>query len=136
MEWSEEQAVFVPEMDEEHEALFRVSEELRQALLMGEPRERLDMLVGRLSTKLAAHFQHEERLMRFSRYAAYDWHERQHQTARLKLAAMRDSLRGVGRESVFETLEAMTAWMVDHIAVADHMLAAHLRNYQREQMAS
>lgn len=132
LQWTGEFSVFVPELDEEHEALFQISQELRRAVWNGEPQARVEVLGGRLATRIASHFQHEERLMRLSRYSAIDWHERQHQTARGLLVALTDSIRGRGGESVVNALEALTGWMLDHIAVADRMLGAHVRNYRRE----
>jgi hemerythrin-like metal-binding protein len=136
LQWNKEQSVFVPEIDEQHEGLFQASQELRRALLEGEQPARLDFLAARLATRVAAHFQNEERLMRLSRYSAMDWHERQHQTGRGLLAALIDAIRGHGTASPFDALDALTAWMLDHISVADRMLGAHLRNYDRERLAS
>jgi len=133
--WTEENSVFVPEIDEEHEALFHLLQELRRAVLAGDPPEQLERQVGRVATRAANHFQHEERLMRASRYTALAWHESQHQTGRTKLAALTDSIRGHGHESVFEALETLATWILDHVSVADHMLGSHLRNYDREQHA-
>ena len=136
LQWTEDNSVFVPEIDAEHEALFHLLQELRRAVLAGEPREQLERQAGRLATRAASHFQHEERLMRASRYGAQDWHERQHQAARAKLAALIASIRGHGREPVFDALEALANWILDHVSVADHMLGAHLRNRDRERIAS
>jgi hemerythrin-like metal-binding protein len=133
--WTEDNSVFVPEMDEEHEALFHLLHELRRAVLAGDPLDQLERQAGRLATRAASHFQHEERLMRASRYSAIDWHERQHQTGRARLAALTDAIRGHGQEPVFESLEALATWILDHVSVADHMLGSHLRNYDREQAA-
>jgi len=133
--WTEENSVFVPEMDEEHEALFHLLQELRRAVLARDPLEQLERQAARLATRAASHFQHEERLMRASRYTALAWHERQHQTGRTKLAALTASIRGRGSEAVFEALEALANWILDHVSVADHMLGSHLRNYDREQQA-
>ena len=136
MLWTEDNSVFVPEMDEEHEALFHLLHELRRAVLAGDPLEQLERQAGRLTTRAASHFQHEEKLMRASRYSAMDWHERQHQTARARVAALTDAICGHGHEPVFEALEALASWILDHVSVADHMLGSYLRNYDRERMAS
>ena len=135
LQWTEENSVFVPEIDEEHEALFHLLQELRRAVLAGDPLEQLERQAGRLATRAAGHFQHEERLMRASRYSALEWHERQHQAGRTKLAALTDAIRGHGRAPVFEALEALTSWILDHVNVADHMLGSYLRNYDRQQQA-
>ena len=135
MLWTEDNSVFVPEMDEEHEALFHLLHELRRAVLAGDPLEQLERQAARLTTRAASHFQHEEKLMRASRYSAIDWHERQHQTGRAKLAALTEAIRGHGKTPVFEALEALATWILDHVSVADHMLGSHLRNHDREQAA-
>jgi hemerythrin-like metal-binding protein len=132
LQWSEDHAVFIPELDEQHRGLLEVSQELRTAVLTGESRERLEFLAGRMAIRLAAHFRYEEGLMRGSRYSAIDWHERQHQAARVKLALLWEAIRGHGAESVFAALEELAGWFLDHASVADRMLAAHIRNYGRE----
>jgi hemerythrin len=134
-EWSEDHSVFIPELDEQHKELLEVSQELRTAVLTGESADRLEFLAGRMATRLAAHFRCEESLMRSSRYTAIDWHERQHQAARMKLANLWDAIRGRGAESIFTALDELADWHRDHVTVADRMLAAHLRNYERERIA-
>jgi hemerythrin-like metal-binding protein len=133
LQWTEDHSVFVPEMDEEHLELFQALEDLRHRVVTSESAERLEFQVGKLSRKMASHFQHEERLMRGSRYAAQTWHEQQHQAARVRLSRLRDAVRGSARESSFRALEELAAWMSDHVTTADRMLGAHLRNHARER---
>ncbi len=71
--------------------------------------------------------------MRDAEYPAYIWHERQHRTARAKMAALdRDVQRG-GRQGMFDSLEGLAGWMRDHTLVADRMAGSYLRNYWRER---
>jgi hemerythrin-like metal-binding protein len=135
LQWSEDHSVFIPELDEQHKGLLEVTQELRAAVLTGQSKDRVEFLAGRMATRLAAHFRYEEGLMRGSRYSAMDWHERQHQTARVKLATLWDAIRGRGAESVFAALEELVGWFLDHVSVADRMLAAHMRNCERERIA-
>jgi hemerythrin-like metal-binding protein len=135
LQWSEDHSVFIPALDEQHKGLLEVSQELRAAVLTGESTDRLEFLAGRLATRLVAHFRYEEGLMRGSRYTASDWHERQHQAARVKLANLWDAIRGRGAESVFVGLEDLADWHRDHVTIADRMLAAHIRNHERERIA-
>jgi hemerythrin-like metal-binding protein len=135
LQWSEEHSVYIPELDEQHKGLLEVSQELRSAVVNGESADRLEFLAGRMATRLAAHFRYEEGLMRGSRYTAMDWHERQHQAARVKLATLWDSIRGRGAESIFAALEELADWFLDHVSVADRMLASHIRNFERERIA-
>jgi hemerythrin len=107
-----EQAVHVPAIDAEHQELFRVAADLRQALLNG-------------------HFSHEERLMRDAEYPAYTWHERQHRTARARMAALERDFQRSDRQGMFKSLEALAGWVRDHTSVADRMAGSYLRNYWR-----
>jgi hemerythrin-like metal-binding protein len=135
LQWSEDHSVFIPELDEQHKGLLEATQELRTAVLTGESKNRVEFLAGRMATRLAAHFRYEEGLMRGSRYSAMDWHERQHQAARAKLALLWDAVRGRGAASILGTLEELADWFQDHTTVADRMLAAHVRNHDRERIA-
>jgi hemerythrin-like metal-binding protein len=135
LQWSEDHSVYIPELDEQHKGLLEATQELRAAVLTGESKDRVEFLAGRMATRLAAHFRYEESLMRGSRYSALDWHERQHHAARAKLALLWDAVRGRGTESILGTLEELADWFHDHVAVADRMLAAHVRNHERERIA-
>jgi len=131
LRWTLEQAIHVPQIDTEHQEMFRAAAGLRQALLDGDKAGRVALRCRCLAAELNGHFSHEERLMRDAEYPSYAWHERQHRTARTKMAALeRDILRGDPR-GVFDSLEALAAWMRDHTSLADRMVGSYLRNYWR-----
>lgn len=123
--------MYVPEIDSQHQEMFRLAGELRQAVLESEKAERLALRARLLADCLAGHLTFEERLMRDAEYPSLEWHERQHRTARSKLAALRSSIEDAQRQSVFEAVESLAAWMRDHTAVADRMAGAYLRNHWR-----
>lgn len=121
----------VPAMDAEHQEMFRLAGELRDALLTAEGAGRAQLLCRRLTAETNSHFSHEERLMRDAEYPAYGWHERQHWTARAKLAALDRAVQRGERREMFEALESLATWMRDHTSVADRMAGSYLRNYWR-----
>jgi len=121
----------VPELDEEHQAMFRLTQELRHAVVEGEARERLKQKAQLLAEEVAGHLRHEERLMREARYPHVDWHKRQHNTIRNELTELAESLRSGEQAAILGSLEAIAKWMRDHTSVADRMAGAYLRNYQR-----
>ena len=128
-----EQAVHVPEIDAEHQEMFRAAADLRQALLDGNRSGHAGLLCRRLAAEMNGHFSHEERLMRDAEYPAYTWHERQHRTARAKMAALERDVQRGDRQGMFDSLEALAGWMRDHTTVADRMVGSYLRNYWRER---
>jgi len=113
--------------------MFRLAGDLREALLAGARTSRVDLLCRQLAAETNSHFSHEERLMRDAAYPAYAWHERQHRTARARLAALDGQVQGGVRELIFEALESLAAWMRDHTSVADRMAGSYLRNYWRSR---
>jgi hemerythrin len=131
LRWTPEQAVHVPEIDAEHQEMFRLAADLRQALLAGDKTGHMELLCRRLAAELNGHFSHEERLMRDAEYPAYEWHQRQHRTARAKMAALERDVHRGERQPIFDSLESLAAWIRDHTSVADRMVGSYLRNYWR-----
>lgn len=129
--WTQESSVHVPEIDAEHQAIFRLAADLRSALMNGAKQSQVELLARRVSTEVAGHLAHEERLLRASRYPALDWHERQHQTGRARLAALERGIAQGDLEAVIDALELLAGWLRDHTSVADRMAGAYLRNHRR-----
>jgi len=106
-------------------------DQLREDLLTGAPRKEIDRNLRRLSNDLGTHFLEEERLMRGSRYSGLHWHETQHRTGLVKLAAVDDAARTGRYGTIISSLHELAAWLTDHIGVADRMFASHLRNWRQ-----
>src|SRR5215469_9715728 len=86
--WTPDDFVFVPQMDADHQKLFEDAENLRQAVVLGKSSTQIGFQVWRFSKSLSAHLASEERLMRSSRYAGFQWHERQHHAGRNRMALL------------------------------------------------
>jgi len=134
VEWTSADLVFSRQLDSDHRKLFEQLEKVRLAVECAAPANQLNFRLWRLSKDLSIHFNSEERLMRDSRYPARRWHERQHDAGRHKMARLMEAAHSrVGLNAAFEEF---TGWMKDHVRLADRMFAAHLRNDQRERLAS
>jgi hemerythrin-like metal-binding protein len=134
--WTDDDSVFVPQIDAEHEKLFEGAERMRQFLTHGWRSDHARFPLWRFSQEFLAHLAGEERLMRSSRYPGLNWHERQHQAGRTKLARLTEAVHGGDEQALREALQDVADWLHDHITVADRMFAAHLRNETRERLAS
>ena len=128
--------MYVPEIDSQHQEMFSLAAELRQALLERDDRIHLEALERCLAAAVATHLADEERLLHAANYPALEWHRRQHQTALSKLAALQHGIEAGDRQSSFDALEALAAWMRDHISIADRMAGAYLRNHWRAAAAN
>jgi hemerythrin-like metal-binding protein len=128
LEWSAERnAVCVPEIDEEHQEIFHLGNDLYQALAGGALLTAVEPGIRELITHTTGHFDREERMMRSRRYHAYAWHKGQHDAIRARLAELEQFLARGDREAVMPVLDYLTAWLQTHTAVSDRMMGAYLR---------
>lgn len=129
--WSKSNSVFLPEMDDEHRTIFQATGELQNALDSGAPLLQVQEILHRLMSCVEDHLAHEEKLMRNSRYPSFDWHRRQHNTARRRLGQYAPLIEAGDRQAGAELTEFLARWLEDHTSVTDRMLGAHLRNQER-----
>src|SRR5579872_2702553 len=77
--WSDDYLLGRAEFDEQHKQLFRMADELDNAVLENRGPESQIGLYGRLVTYLRRHFDNEELLMRESAYPLYVQRHLEHQ---------------------------------------------------------
>ena len=134
--WSENNEVFLPQVDAEHRDLFRIADELQQAIagqaVAADVKRHLDTLVAHAEE----HFSHEEWLMQSVKYSSYGWHKQQHNTARRRLQVFAPLVESGESEAAELLLDFLEGWLQDHISVTDRMMAAHVRNYERANATS
>lgn len=129
--WSSAHSVYLPELDAEHRAIYRLGDELHKALLAGAETAQLQPIMVSLWESAEQHFRHEERLMRAVHYSAFAWHKRQHDAARKRAKALAKRIEGGDSAAAEDLLQFLSDWLRDHMAVADRMMSAFLRNYLR-----
>jgi hemerythrin-like metal-binding protein len=130
LQWTASHAVFVTEIDDEHRNIFQALADVESVLASGS-QSQLRKAAERLTSQMAAHFAHEERLMRAARYRSLRWHKRRHDGARKRVAGL---LLRIDRQDPVagpELVDYLTSWLHDHTLVADRMMAAALRNHRR-----
>ena len=131
--WNKMHAVFIPEIDAEHKNIFRLADELHQAVVGGAAASQVQAILRELIAREEDHFAHEERLMRATNYPASAWHKRQHDTMRKRVKEFAPRTEGGQRQAVLLLLDFLSDWLRNHIRLADCMMAAHVRNYERAQ---
>ena len=129
--WSAEHEIFLPEIDAEHRALFTGGRELSRAIASGAHPDRLEEGVRNILLLAEAHFRHEEQLMADSAFESLEWHRTQHDAVRRR-AAETDPRDPV---SIAALLKFVGGWLNDHTAVADRIMASHIRNWSRRRAA-
>jgi hemerythrin len=129
--WNSAHTIFLSEIDAEHRAIYRLGDELHKALLAGAKTAQLQPILVSLLESAEEHFRHEERLMRAAHYQSMDWHKRQHDAARSRVKTLAKRIADGDTAAAPELLAFLSDWLRDHMAVADRMMGASLRNYMR-----
>ena len=102
-------------------------------MLKGVNSKRLQSITHNLIGHIAAHFSHEERMMRSMRYPHYEWHKRQHIVARAATKRLDRQIRRGQAEAGPELLKFLESCLQHHIRLSDRMLGAFLRNHERSE---
>ena len=126
--WNRSYEIYIPEIDEEHRALFQMVDRMHDAVLAGGPE--VEHLAREVAAHVVAHFEHEEALMRASYYASLDWHQRQHEAILAKCTRLMRRIRRGDPKAPLDFLGALAEWLRTHTAVSDRMMGAHLRNHR------
>ena len=129
--WTKAHAVFLPEVDAEHRNLFRMAEELHQAVRAGADVARLQELARPLAAGIEEHFAHEERMMKSVSCPDAVWHKSQHDVARGKIGIAMAEIEAGNQVAAAELIEFLAKWFRDHVSLSDRMMGAHVRNYER-----
>ena len=131
--WTKTHDIFLPEIDAEHRNICRGGSELYKAIMAGAPPERLSTLLQSLLESAESHFQHEERIMRESEFPSLPWHQQQHDAVRHRAQEFMTRIQAGDSGASTELLTFLSGWLRDHTSVADRMMGAYLRNWQRRQ---
>ncbi len=129
--WTSHNQVYVPELDQEHQVIFRLAEDVSRAVRSGALLAAIQPKLRELIRRARLHFTHEEKRMVSLRYPGYEWHRRQHDTLRRKVAKLQQSVRQGDREAILPAMEYLAGWLRDHTSVSDRMMTAYLRNHSR-----
>src|SRR5512146_1125996 len=117
--WTKAHAIFLPEIDAEHRNIFRMAEELHQAVRAGSEAARVQELARPLAAAIEEHFAHEERLMKSVACPDGAWHKTQHDAARKKIAPAMAEIEAGNMEAAGAFIEFLGRWFKDHMSLPD-----------------
>jgi hemerythrin-like metal-binding protein len=126
IEWKQEFAVGVPEVDYEHRELIALINELAATLERQDSELGVEEFLGEIFARISAHFALEEKIMRERRYDQYEDHKADHERL---LDDIRDIMDEYEDEQRFdrEVLAGrLSAWFGVHFRTKDARLHRHL----------
>ena len=126
IDWSDDLSVGSEALDDDHQRLIGIVNQLHNAIETGQDRRTIGDLLGRLAENAGTHFAEEEKIMRRARYPGLDQHA-QHHTALLdQLGELFHEYEVGNIDLTPRTTEFMRNWVLTHLTTLDHELGIFL----------
>jgi hemerythrin-like metal-binding protein len=132
--WKRDYAVGCAEVDEQHERLFHMADELHRAMLERRGKEALASLLKRLLAYTEYHFASEERLMQETGYTGYLPHRREHVKLTEQVLEYQNRMSGGESQIAIDLMKFLSDWLKHHIQGSDVKFAAHLKSRLRPRV--
>lgn len=130
VQWSDNLALGIPEIDGQHQGLIEVINELWNAIVANADPAQVARILDELEQYTRAHFTAEEALMRVAAYPKFREHRQDHRGFIDQVASARAKLAR-GEFLGLDLLRYLTDWLVKHIQGGDRDYAAFIDGQQR-----
>ena len=129
IEWTEDLAVGIEEIDSQHQELFRKINELLDACNQGKGKEVVGKIIDFLGSYVVEHFRCEEENMRKYGYPEMGSHQVHHTQFIQSFGELKAKFEtdGPGAHIVILTNRVVVAWLNSHIRNVDRQLGAFLK---------
>lgn len=117
-EWNDSYSVKVGILDTQHKKLFKVVQELQDAMKAGHGKEKAGEVLGRLIEYTVYHFGAEEKLMENHGYPALAEHRAEHKALTDKVLAFKKQYEA-GNGAILPLMTFLQEWLTNHILTVD-----------------
>lgn len=123
MNWKDEYAIGIQEIDNQHKTLLEFITDFEQAVEGKAHWNTVQPLIARTREFVKFHFAVEESLMHIVKYPGFAAHRAEHQNVLDQLAALEH--RVLRRETMGELQQMMRTWLFQHIIESDQPFARY-----------
>ena len=116
--WQNAYSLGMPEIDEQHKALFKLIDDLWDALVKRTSVENQLRLIEGLELYTITHFSQEETFMRVIKYPKFDTHKQMHDQFVERIAEEKSRLLA-GKNISLDVLYFLKDWLINQILVSD-----------------
>jgi len=126
--WNDSYSVGSAEIDEQHQKLFHIADELHRAMLERRGKEALNGLLQRLVAYTRHHFACEERAMRDHAYPGYLQHRMEHEKLTGQVLEFQNKVTRGQATVTIEIMTFLSDWLRNHIQLSDQKLGKHMKS--------
>ncbi|MGH9642017.1 MAG: bacteriohemerythrin [Terriglobales bacterium] len=121
-----ESSIGIPELDLQHERLFRLVHELKRAVASGQGHAITGTILNKLVNYTIHHFATEEELMQQHGFPGVAAHRIVHNTLTLKLSELHQQYQSGDQSTAEDCLRFLRTWLEEHVLNADRQFAQYL----------
>lgn len=129
MEWNAKLGVGVRAIDDDHQKLVGMVNDLYDAMRTAQGKEVLGKVLDGLISYTKTHFAREEQLMAIHKYPQADAHHKEHVALATKVLEVQAKFKS-GNTAILsmEVLNFLREWLIKHIQASDAALGAFLKS--------
>lgn len=129
IEWKEDLAIGVMDVDSQHKELFIKVNDLFNACNAGKGKEYIDNVIKYLEDYVVLHFSSEEKLQKQNNYPEHEKHKAQHDQFISDFQALKEKIEksGVTGLTIVQLNQVLVDWLINHIRKSDKALGAFLK---------
>ena len=131
--WKKEFETGIANIDEQHKKLVAMINELYEAFVDKEHKERVDEIVDKMTEYTVYHFSTEEDYFRKIAFPDLIAHKKMHQEFVEKVAVFKENIVQSKTTLTFKVLSFLQDWLLNHIQYADKAYVPALKKYLENQ---
>ncbi|WP_406656316.1 bacteriohemerythrin [Methanolobus sp. ZRKC2] len=117
--WSDKYSMNIKEIDEQHQSLVRMINELHDAMLQAKSKEVALGIINNMAEYTQYHFSTEEKYMQQFEYPGYAAHKKEHDKFIEKVGNFKNDYESGKTGLSFDLLNFLKDWLVTHIQESD-----------------
>jgi len=128
-EWKDTYSVDIKNIDEDHQGLFKLINQLFEAMSHGKAKDLLSEILLQLIDYTKKHFRREEMYFSSTNYPEYQEHKLQHELFVKKIVDLKKQFENGEQKISVELIKFLSDWLINHILISDKKYMTHLKKY-------
>ena len=124
--WSDRYSVGISRIDEQHQRLIDLINDLHAAMLAKDGESSLSKILDGLAAYAVSHFATEETLMKKFAYPDFERHKAEHDRLMAQVTQLLEKSRSDAALLTREVMTFLQRWLIGHIVNVDKKYTAHL----------
>jgi hemerythrin len=128
IKWLDEYNLGIPDIDQQHQSVFDLIDELNEAFVNRETDLKMKYLLAELEKYAENHFKTEEKHFKAAKYSEMTEHFKSHELYRDKIKEFRKK-HDMGSNVTYTLMSFLRLWWTQHILKEDKAYASVLKEY-------